>query len=265
MRDRRAGLRRIRRATRSHRISGALRELARRPSNQRRCPRRRTRYLKRTRRHVLAASPQLSRKESQPATRPHSASNPLPRRGHVHLTELSTSQDAVSSCACPLCRSCRQQSWCRSTSGPCCRALAIRSATRHERAAGARIRVPRLRAGPHPAAVLTICALIVPLATRSLSRGCRSLCQGRTAARRALSPSLAGVGRAPEPTDRAWWRPEAVREAGRDELPITWVTSGASGAVGLGEFDIEERRDRSPWLLGMIVRPDRRARVWDAC
>ena len=31
--------------------------------------------------------------------------------------------------------------------------------------------------------------------------------------------------------------------------------SGALGAVGLGPFDIEERRDRSPSLLGMIVRP----------
>jgi hypothetical protein len=31
--------------------------------------------------------------------------------------------------------------------------------------------------------------------------------------------------------------------------------SGALGAVGLGQFDIEERRDRSPSLLGMIVRP----------
>jgi len=30
------------------------------------------------------------------------------------------------------------------------------------------------------------------------------------------------------------------------------------GAVGLAEFDIEERRDRSPWLIGMIVRADRR-------
>jgi hypothetical protein len=42
---------------------------------------------------------------------------------------------------------------------------------------------------------------------------------------------------------------------------MTWVASdqsGALGAVGLGLFDIEERRDRSPWLLGMIVRPDRR-------
>ena len=68
-------------------------------------------------------------------------------------------------------------------------------------------------------------------------------------------------GRAPEPTDRAWWWAATVREAGRDGLPITWVasdTSGTLGAVGLGEFDIEERQDRSPWLLGMVVRPDRR-------
>jgi len=39
---------------------------------------------------------------------------------------------------------------------------------------------------------------------------------------------------------------------------MTWVASdqsGALGAVGLGQFDIEERRDRSPSLLGMIVRP----------
>jgi hypothetical protein len=79
MRDRRAGLRRVRRASGSHRVSGALRELARRPNNQRRRPRRRTRYLKRTRRDVLAASSQLSRKGSQPATKLHSA-QAWPRR-----------------------------------------------------------------------------------------------------------------------------------------------------------------------------------------
>lgn len=28
--------------------------------------------------------------------------------------------------------------------------------------------------------------------------------------------------------------------------------------MGLGAFDIEERRDCSPWVLGMIVRPDHR-------
>ena len=68
-------------------------------------------------------------------------------------------------------------------------------------------------------------------------------------------------GHAPEPTDRTWWRAATIRESGRSELPITWVasdSSGALGAVGLGQFDIDERHDRSPWLLGMIVRPDRR-------
>jgi GNAT superfamily N-acetyltransferase len=68
-------------------------------------------------------------------------------------------------------------------------------------------------------------------------------------------------GYAPEPIDRDWWHAATVREAGRSGLPMTWVASdqsGALGAVGLGQFDIEERRDRSPWVLGMIVRRDRR-------
>ena len=69
-------------------------------------------------------------------------------------------------------------------------------------------------------------------------------------------------GHAPEPEDLAWWVAVTAREAGRDHLPVKWVALDerdvALGAVGLGEFDIEERRDRSPWVLGMIVRPDRR-------
>jgi GNAT superfamily N-acetyltransferase len=68
-------------------------------------------------------------------------------------------------------------------------------------------------------------------------------------------------GHPPGSTDRDWWRAATVREAGRSQLPVTWVASdnsGALGAVGLGQFDIEERRDRSPWVLGMIVRRDRR-------
>jgi|SRR5215211_4761651 len=70
-------------------------------------------------------------------------------------------------------------------------------------------------------------------------------------------------GHWPEPTDPAWWLATTIREASRDRLPITWVasnTNGALGAVGLGEFDIEERRDRSPWVLGMIVHPQWRGR-----
>jgi GNAT superfamily N-acetyltransferase len=61
---------------------------------------------------------------------------------------------------------------------------------------------------------------------------------------------------------RAWWVDITRQESGRDALPVTFVavdTLGeAVGAVGLGEFDLEERRDRSPWVLGMIVRADRR-------
>ena len=38
---------------------------------------------------------------------------------------------------------------------------------------------------------------------------------------------------------------------------MIWVDD-ALGAVGLGEFDLEERRNRSPWVLGMIVRFDQR-------
>ncbi len=69
-------------------------------------------------------------------------------------------------------------------------------------------------------------------------------------------------GHAPEPEDLDWWIDVTAREAGRDRLPVTWVAvdgrGDALGAVGLGEYDIEERGDRSPWVLGMIVRPDHR-------
>lgn len=64
-------------------------------------------------------------------------------------------------------------------------------------------------------------------------------------------------GHPPEPEQLDWWIEASAREAGRDHLPITWVAMAprgeAVGAVGLGQFDIEERRDRSPWVLGMIV------------
>jgi len=66
-------------------------------------------------------------------------------------------------------------------------------------------------------------------------------------------------GSAPEREDLAWWVEVTAHEAGRDALPVTWVAiddrGSAVGAVGLAEFDLEERRDRSPWLIGMIVSP----------
>jgi GNAT superfamily N-acetyltransferase len=69
-------------------------------------------------------------------------------------------------------------------------------------------------------------------------------------------------GRPPEPEDPQWWIDATRREAGRDRLPLTYVAVGDAGdllgAVGLGEFDIAERRDRSPWVMGMVVRPDLR-------
>src|SRR5262245_40139092 len=69
-------------------------------------------------------------------------------------------------------------------------------------------------------------------------------------------------GHPPEPVEREWWVDVTAREAGRDALPVTWVAIDAGGdalgAVGLAEYDIDERRDRSPWLVGMVVRAERR-------
>ena len=62
-------------------------------------------------------------------------------------------------------------------------------------------------------------------------------------------------GHAPE--QLVWW----VDVTGRAALPVTWVAidalGEAVGAVGLAAFDIAERRDRSPWVLGMIVAEHR--------
>ena len=66
----------------------------------------------------------------------------------------------------------------------------------------------------------------------------------------------------PEKGELDWWINVTALEAGRQDLPITWVAidkeGNALGAVGLGEFDIEERQDRSPWVLGMIVGENHR-------
>ena len=64
--------------------------------------------------------------------------------------------------------------------------------------------------------------------------------------------------------DLSFWVGVTRQEAGRDELPVTFIAvdpeGNALGAVGLGEYDIPERRDRSPWVLGMIVVPEQRGR-----
>jgi GNAT superfamily N-acetyltransferase len=64
------------------------------------------------------------------------------------------------------------------------------------------------------------------------------------------------------------WIDITAREAGRDELPVTWVAldehGSALGAVALGADDdalTEAERDRrTPWLLGLVVRRDSRRR-----
>ncbi len=69
-------------------------------------------------------------------------------------------------------------------------------------------------------------------------------------------------GKPPEPADLDFWIEATRRETGRDEIPVTWVAIDedrrAIGAVGILEFDPDEFRDRSPWLVGMIVTPERR-------
>ena len=69
-------------------------------------------------------------------------------------------------------------------------------------------------------------------------------------------------GHAPESQDPAWWLETTINEAGRDSLPVTVVALGPDGevlgAVGLDTYDLDERRDTSPWVTGMIVRRDRR-------
>jgi GNAT superfamily N-acetyltransferase len=72
-------------------------------------------------------------------------------------------------------------------------------------------------------------------------------------------------GKPPEPTSQRWWVQATEREAGREALPVSWVAVGrggeALGAVGLGEYDLDEIRDhRSPWLMGTIVRDDVRGK-----
>jgi GNAT superfamily N-acetyltransferase len=58
------------------------------------------------------------------------------------------------------------------------------------------------------------------------------------------------------------WIEVTAREAGSEHLPITLVAMDldglALGAVALGEYDDAlddaERKDRAPWLLGLVVR-----------
>ena len=67
-------------------------------------------------------------------------------------------------------------------------------------------------------------------------------------------------GHPPEPEDPAWWLATTVAEAGREQLPVTFVALDADGetlgAVGLDSYDLDERRETTPWVTGLIVRRD---------
>jgi len=60
------------------------------------------------------------------------------------------------------------------------------------------------------------------------------------------------------------WILTTRREAGRDDLPVTWVaaddTGVALGAVALGSSDVPGRPELTPCIWGMVVRADLRGR-----
>jgi GNAT superfamily N-acetyltransferase len=64
-------------------------------------------------------------------------------------------------------------------------------------------------------------------------------------------------GRAPEPESLEWWLATTSREAGRFDLPITFVAVDAGGdavgAVGLAEFDIDDRADHRREGIGRAL------------
>ncbi|GAA4959369.1 GNAT family N-acetyltransferase [Actinoplanes utahensis] len=70
--------------------------------------------------------------------------------------------------------------------------------------------------------------------------------------------------RHPGREDPQWWIDTTRRETGRALPPVTFVaideTGNASGGIGLVPVEHPELADRGPWVVGAVVRPDRRGR-----
>jgi GNAT superfamily N-acetyltransferase len=60
----------------------------------------------------------------------------------------------------------------------------------------------------------------------------------------------------------SWWVTEAAKAVQRTCVPAAFIALGAGddvlGGVGLAQFDLDERHDRSPWVVGAIVHSDHR-------
>jgi hypothetical protein len=69
-------------------------------------------------------------------------------------------------------------------------------------------------------------------------------------------------GNEPGREELTWWIDAAARAMQRTTVPVAFIALGGQGevlgGVGLNQFDVEERRDRSPWVVGTIIRADRR-------
>jgi GNAT superfamily N-acetyltransferase len=69
-------------------------------------------------------------------------------------------------------------------------------------------------------------------------------------------------GNEPGREELSWWVADAAKAVERTQVPAAVVAVGPDdevlGGIGMHQFDPEERPDRSPWVVGVIVRPDRR-------
>jgi GNAT superfamily N-acetyltransferase len=69
-------------------------------------------------------------------------------------------------------------------------------------------------------------------------------------------------GNEPGREELDWWIHEASKAINRLRVPVAFIAFDSHdevlGGVGLSQFDLEERQEQSPWVVGTIVRADRR-------